>query len=123
MLWGGAWLFVTLPAGGLPPCPPAPTSAGAGAPSRPACPARVPPTGATVLVPHVPGMLTDYFAGRRVGHAVLCGSLPPDAPAADAAACQNAHSDVVTWSSWTAFLSNSIVSLLLVRRWCRGEGG
>ncbi|PSC69918.1 CWF19 2 [Micractinium conductrix] len=71
-------------------------------------------SGVTLLIPHIPGIVTDYFAGRRTGHTDLhCEGLPSDAPAADAAACRDAHSDVVMWSSWTSFFSNSFVSIVL----------
>lgn len=39
-----------------------------------------------MLVPHVPGIMTDYFAGRRAGHGVHCQGLAKDHP--DALACR-----------------------------------
>lgn len=149
-----------------------------------------PPAGITLLIPHVPGIMTDYFAGRRAGRPgdLHCEGLPGDAPRIDADACrvgaacsmlwqlnlcplpydaslmlraagahmavircrvpppaappqppppsvlpvpalqsaqpgcscprllhmQDAHADVVLWSSWTSFFSNSLVSIVLV---------
>ncbi|EFN55254.1 hypothetical protein CHLNCDRAFT_134588 [Chlorella variabilis] len=70
-------------------------------------------SGLTLLVPHVPGIMTDYFAERRAGHTLHCDGLPSDAAAPDAAACRDAHADVVLWSSWTSFFSNSLVSIVL----------
>lgn len=67
--------------------------------------------GVTLLIPHVPGIMTDYFAGRRAGHNLHCEGMAKDAP--DAAACRDAHADVVMWSSWTSFFSNSFVSIVL----------
>lgn len=118
-----------------------------------------------MLIPHVPGIMTDYFASRRAGHPLHCEGMDRGAP--DAAACrvrraclllfcclslfslahasharrrggvgphrtwfhaadttlnptvyaycvQDAHADVVMWSSWTSFFSNSFVSIVLV---------
>lgn len=39
-----------------------------------------------MLIPHVPGIMTDYFAGRRAAHPVHCEGLDKGAP--DAAACR-----------------------------------
>ena len=44
--------------------------------------------GLTLLVPHIPGIMTDYFAERRAGHTLHCDGLPSDAAAPDAAACR-----------------------------------
>jgi hypothetical protein len=44
------------------------------------------PAGITLLVPHVPGIMADYFAGRRAGHELRCEGMAADAP--DAAACR-----------------------------------
>lgn len=72
-------------------------------------------SGITLLIPHVPGIMTDYFAGRRAGRPgdLHCEGLPGDAPRIDADACRDAHADVVLWSSWTSFFSNSLVSIVL----------
>ncbi|KAL4420298.1 hypothetical protein ABPG77_001388 [Micractinium sp. CCAP 211/92] len=72
-------------------------------------------SGITLLIPHVPGIMTDYFAGRRAGRPgdLHCEFLPADAPRIDADACRDAHADVVLWSSWTSFFSNSLVSIVL----------
>jgi hypothetical protein len=56
----------------------------------PTCPPATPPlpfpAGITLLVPHVPGIMADYFAGRRAGHELHCEGMAADAP--DAAACR-----------------------------------
>lgn len=60
------------------------------------------------LFPLVPTLLTNFFASVRAhGEDIDCESFGRgQAPAA----CQNAHSDVVVWSSWTSFVSNTLVS-------------
>ena len=54
-------------------------------------------------------MMTDDFASRRAGTPVKCEDLVVEPPA-----CRDAHSDVVLWSTWTSFFSNTIVSVVLV---------
>lgn len=44
--------------------------------------------GLTLLIPHVPGIMNDYFAQRRAGHTLRCDELPTDAPVLDTAACR-----------------------------------
>lgn len=53
-------------------------------------PAAALPAGITLLIPHVPGIMTDYFAGRRAGRPgdLHCEFLPADAPRIDADACR-----------------------------------
>ena len=45
----------------------------------------------TLLVPHVPGLMADYFATRRAGWAVHCEGLAPGAPGADACRVRRAQ--------------------------------
>lgn len=64
----------------------------------------------TMVSPLTPTLLTNYFASRAAGERLRCEALHPQPPA-----CQNAHSDVVTWSSWCSFASNSLLSVVMVR--------
>lgn len=68
------------------------------------------PAGVAALFPLVPTLLTNFFASERQhGAAIDCeGFAHGQAPAA----CQNAHADVVSWSSWTSFASNTLVAFL-----------
>lgn len=70
-------------------------------------------SGLTMMAPLTPTLLTNYFASRSAGESLRCEALHPQPPA-----CQNAHSDVVTWSSWCSFASNSLLSVVMVRRHC-----
>jgi hypothetical protein len=54
-------------------------------------------------------MMTDDFASRRAGVPMKCEEMEVEPPA-----CRDAHSDVVLWSTWTSFFSNTIVSVVLV---------
>lgn len=63
----------------------------------------------TLLVPHTPFIATNFFASRRAGHPIDC-ALPDQSKSLP---CRNAHSDAVTWSSWTSFASNCFVSVTL----------
>ncbi len=66
-------------------------------------------SGLAMLGPLTPTLLTNYFASRTAGEDLRCESLHPQPPA-----CQNAHSEVVTWSSWCSFVSNSVLSVVTV---------
>lgn len=70
-------------------------------------------SGITCIIPIMPTLVTNDFASRRAGERVHCeefgpGTAPPY--------CQNAHSDVVWWSTWSGFFQNTIVAVLLVSR-------
>jgi len=59
--------------------------------------------GVTLLIPHIPGIMTDYFAGRRVGRPgdLHCQGLPTDAPRAEAEACRVRRGRAVSgWHWW-----------------------
>lgn len=76
-------------------------------------------SGLTMMAPLTPTLLTNYFASRTAGEHLRCEALHPQPPA-----CQNAHSDVVTWSSWCSFASNSLLSVVMVRsrsQWVTGH--
>lgn len=65
--------------------------------------------GFTVLMPRLPTLLTNFFASRSAGVPLACEDFShDDAPEA----CQNAHAEVVDWTSWTSFLSNSIFAFM-----------
>ncbi|GAB4814357.1 hypothetical protein N2152v2_001403 [Parachlorella kessleri] len=68
-------------------------------------------TGVTLLVPFVPTLMTNYFASNRAGRALHCEDYPRDKGPVE---CDDAHGDVVLWSSWTSFASNAVVSVLLL---------
>lgn len=62
------------------------------------------------MLPVLPTLVTDDFAARRAGHPIQCDTFDPhDAPPA----CQDAHSDVVLWSTWSGFAQNAIFSFVL----------
>lgn len=64
----------------------------------------------TMVMPQIPGLMTDFMASRRSGSPVKCENFQPrDRPAA----CRNAYSDVVWWSTCTAFLSNSVLTFIM----------
>lgn len=59
----------------------------------------------------VAGLMTDYMASRRAGESVRCEDYRPhDQPPA----CRDAYSDVVWWSTSTSFLTNSVLTFLMV---------
>eukprot|EP00873_Tetraselmis_striata_P000180 jgi/Tetstr1/420444/TSEL_011557.t1 len=68
--------------------------------------------GFAVLIPVLPVIITEFFAMRRTpdGAPVHCASFRPHE---EPMACQNAHSDSVTASSITSFVSMTIVSFFL----------
>lgn len=65
--------------------------------------------GMTALGPLTPTLMTNFFASRAAGETLNCEKLQPQPPA-----CQDAHSEAVNYSSVTAFVSNSILSFLLM---------
>ncbi len=69
-------------------------------------------TGLLLLAPVLPGLFSDFFASRRAGAPVRCGG--GGAAAALPAACQDAHADVVLWSTTSGFLQNCVVAALAV---------
>ena len=62
------------------------------------------------MLPVLPTLVTDDFAAKRAGHPIHCEDFDQhDAPPA----CQDAHSDVVLWSTWSGFAQNAIFSFIL----------
>jgi MFS transporter, DHA1 family, tetracycline resistance protein len=62
------------------------------------------------MLPVLPTLVTDDFAAQRAGHPIHCEDFDVhDAPPA----CQDAHSDVVLWSTWSGFAQNAIFSFIL----------
>lgn len=80
--------------------------------SNSAIPSQI-PAGLALPAPHLPTLLTNDFASRRLGRLVRCDAGPP-VDAAAAAACRDAHSDVALWSGGTSFVSNAGVALVAV---------
>ena len=63
-----------------------------------------------MLLPVLPSLVTDDFASRRANKQMHCDEFEPkDAPVA----CQDAHSDVVQWSTWSGFFQNTIFSIIV----------
>lgn len=67
-------------------------------------------SGLMLMVPLLPGLVTDDFASRRAGERLKCDDI---APSLAPAACINAHADAVWWSTITSFFQSTIFSLLL----------
>ncbi|KAL6759122.1 major facilitator superfamily domain-containing protein [Haematococcus lacustris] len=65
--------------------------------------------GFATLFPVVPTIVTNGFASQTAGFLIKCEDFTP---ATAPPACQNAHAQAVTWSSWTSFVSGSILSFL-----------
>ncbi|WIA11611.1 hypothetical protein OEZ85_011715 [Tetradesmus obliquus] len=65
--------------------------------------------GFATLVPMLPTLLTNYFASRIAGHAIDCEQYVVNE---QPAACQDAHADVVTWTSWTSLVANTFIAFL-----------
>ena len=66
-------------------------------------------SGAAILFPIVPTLLTNAFASLDAGYPMDCTAhvqptLPPE--------CANAPSQVVAWSAWTSFLQSTVVAFL-----------
>jgi len=70
-------------------------------------------TALVLMVPILPTLMTDDFASRREGKPIRCEEYRP--PLEMPPACQDAHSDVVIWSTWSGFVQNTILSVMLVR--------
>eukprot|EP00890_Picochlorum_soloecismus_P005215 jgi/Picsp_1/5695/NSC_03054-R1_major facilitator superfamily len=63
-----------------------------------------------MLLPVLPSLVTDDFASRRASKQMHCDEYEPkDAPTS----CQDAHSDVVHWSTWSGFFQNTIFSIIV----------
>ena len=63
-----------------------------------------------MLLPVLPSLVTDDFASRRANKHMHCDEYDPkDAPTA----CQDAHSDVVQWSTWSGFFQNTCFSIIV----------
>lgn len=71
------------------------------------------PAGLALPAPHLPTLLTNDFASRRLGRRVWCDAGSP-ADAATAAACRDAHSQVALWSGGASFASNACLALVTV---------
>lgn len=65
--------------------------------------------GMTVLLPFASTLQTDFFANERAGKPVECVGLAPGVKPPDA--CMEAHSDVVMWKSWAAFIQNVVLAV------------
>lgn len=64
-----------------------------------------------VIIPVKPTLMTDFFASRHSDVYIHC----EDYTSADAPEpCRNAHSDAVNWESGSAFVSNTLLSFILV---------
>lgn len=64
----------------------------------------------TLLTPVKPNLMTDFFASRHSRHYIHCEAY---LPALEPQACRDAHSSVVTYSSFSDFVSNSFLLFLL----------
>lgn len=68
-----------------------------------------------VIVPVKPTLMTDFFASRHSDVYIHC----EDYTSANAPApCRDAHSDAVNWESGSAFVSNTLLSFILVSSIC-----
>ncbi len=67
-------------------------------------------SGLMLMVPVLPGLVTDDFASRRAGKHLKCDDI---APSLMPDACINAHADAVWWSTATSFFQNTLFSVLL----------
>lgn len=66
--------------------------------------------GQLLLLPILPQMMTDDFATIRAGEEMRCEDYEPkEAPAS----CQDAHSDVVQYSTISGFFQNAVFSILV----------
>lgn len=66
-------------------------------------------TGLAITFPIVPTLITNGFASATAGYPLDCQLFTPaDAPVA----CNDAHSTAVIWSSWTGFVSSSVLTVL-----------
>ena len=68
--------------------------------------------GLAIIAPNVPTLMTNFMASRREGGPMVCEDYPPSA---QPQSCQNAYSDVVFWSSASSFVSNSLLTFIMVR--------
>lgn len=65
--------------------------------------------GLTVLLPFISTLQTDFFAKKRAGESIECVGLAPGVK--PPTACLEAHSDVLTWKSWAAFIQNAVLAV------------
>lgn len=66
--------------------------------------------GQLLLLPILPQMMTDDFASRRAGQTMHCEDYEPhEAPSS----CQDAHADVVQFSTISGFFQNTIFSIVV----------
>lgn len=64
-----------------------------------------------VIIPVKPTLMTDFFASRHSDVYIHCEDYTSqNAPEP----CRNAHSDAVNWESGSAFVSNTLLSFILV---------
>ena len=61
-----------------------------------------------LMLPVLPTLVTNDFASKRAGYHIECEEIAEPPPA-----CQDAHSDVVLWSTWSGFAQNAIFSFIL----------
>mmetsp|Transcript_12814 Transcript_12814/g.38699 ORF Transcript_12814/g.38699 Transcript_12814/m.38699 type:complete len:525 (-) Transcript_12814:561-2135(-) len=66
--------------------------------------------GIAMIAPQVPGLMTDFMASRRAGEKLQCEDYSPNL---QPAACRDAYSDVVWWSTCTSFLTNSVLTFVM----------
>ena len=64
-----------------------------------------------MLLPFVSTMQTEFFAKERAGETTECVGLAPGRKPPET--CVDAHSDVVSWNTWAAFVQNSILAVYL----------
>ncbi|CAL8465277.1 g4812 [Coccomyxa elongata] len=79
-------------------------------------------TSLTVLAPVKPSIMTDFFASRAANQTMRCDDYMLSAVPK---ACQDAHAQVVTWSSWADFVANSVLAFFMapvVGRWSDAYG-
>ncbi|EIE23230.1 MFS general substrate transporter [Coccomyxa subellipsoidea C-169] len=79
-------------------------------------------TSLTVLAPVKPSIMTDFFASRAANQTMRCDDFLLTAVPK---ACQDAHAQVVTWSSWSDFVANSVLAFFMapvVGRWSDAYG-
>lgn len=67
--------------------------------------------GLAIIAPNVPTLMTNFMASRRAHAPMVCEDYPP---AHQPQACRNAYSDVVFWASASSFVSNSLLSFVMV---------
>ncbi|GLC40908.1 hypothetical protein PLESTM_001124900 [Pleodorina starrii] len=66
-------------------------------------------TGLAIIFPITPTLMTNGFASLAAGRHLDCTAYPPSASPRE---CVDAHATVVTWMSWTNFVSSSLLTFL-----------